>query len=46
MEMEMMAPEISKSALVIVDMQNDFVHPDGAFAVLAQEKPDKSTCRS
>jgi ureidoacrylate peracid hydrolase len=40
MEMEMMGPEISKSALVIVDMQNDFVHPDGAFAVLAQEKPD------
>ena len=40
MKMEMMGPDISKSALVIVDMQNDFVHPDGAFAVLAQEKPD------
>lgn len=33
-------PEIDKSALVIVDMQNDFVHPDGGFAHLAREHPD------
>jgi nicotinamidase-related amidase len=29
-----------KSALVIVDMQNDFVHPDGGFARLAREHPE------
>jgi nicotinamidase-related amidase len=33
-------PEIDKSALIIVDMQNDFVHPDGGFAHLAREHPD------
>ena len=33
-------PEIDRSALVIVDMQNDFVHPDGGFAHLAREHPD------
>jgi nicotinamidase-related amidase len=32
-------PEIGKSALIIVDMQNDFVHPDGGFAHLAREQP-------
>jgi nicotinamidase-related amidase len=36
-----MGPDISKSALVIVDMQNDFVHPDGAFAHRARENPGK-----
>jgi nicotinamidase-related amidase len=30
-------PEIGKSALVIVDMQNDFVHPDGGFGHIARE---------
>jgi len=28
MEIAMMGPEIGKSALIIVDMQNDFVHSD------------------
>ena len=32
-----MGPDISRSALIIVDMQNDFLHPDGSFAQLAQE---------
>jgi ureidoacrylate peracid hydrolase len=35
-----MGPEIDKSALIIVDMQNDFVHPEGGFAHLARETPD------
>jgi nicotinamidase-related amidase len=34
-------PDISKSALVIVDMQNDFVHPDGYLADRAREVPDR-----
>jgi nicotinamidase-related amidase len=33
-------PDITKSALVIVDMQNDFVHPEGGFAYRARENPD------
>lgn len=33
-------PEIDRSALIIVDMQNDFVHEDGAFAHRAREKPE------
>lgn len=32
--------DITRSALVIVDMQNDFVHPDGGFAVRAREHPE------
>jgi ureidoacrylate peracid hydrolase len=36
----MMGPEIGKSALIIVDMQNDFVHPDGGFACIAREIPE------
>ena len=36
----MTGPEIDKSALIVVDMQNDFVHPDGGFARIAQENPD------
>jgi len=32
--------EIGKSALVIVDMQNDFVHSDGRLAHRARENPD------
>lgn len=35
-----MGPDISKSALVIVDMQNDFLHPDGSFAQRAREHPE------
>jgi ureidoacrylate peracid hydrolase len=34
-------PEIGKSALIVVDMQNDFVHPDGGFACKAREAPEK-----
>ena len=36
----MMGPDIDKSALLIVDMQNDFVHPEGGFARLAREAPE------
>jgi ureidoacrylate peracid hydrolase len=39
MEIAMMGPEIDKSALIIVDMQNDFVHPEGGFAHVAREAP-------
>jgi hypothetical protein len=28
-----MGPEIDKSALIIVDMQNDFIHPDGDVGI-------------
>jgi ureidoacrylate peracid hydrolase len=35
-----MGPEIGKSALLIVDMQNDFLHPDGDFAHSARETPE------
>jgi ureidoacrylate peracid hydrolase len=40
MEIAMMGPEIDKSALIIVDMQNDFVHPEGSFAHVARETPE------
>jgi ureidoacrylate peracid hydrolase len=33
-------PEIGKSALIIVDMQNDFLHPEGSFAQHAREAPE------
>src|SRR5467141_3935908 len=33
-------PEIDKSALIIVDMQNDFVHRDGSFSHIAREHPE------
>ena len=36
----MLGPEIDKSALLIVDMQNDFVHPEGGFAHHARETPE------
>jgi len=39
MKSTMMGPEIDKSALIIVDMQNDFVHPEGGFAHIAREAP-------
>jgi ureidoacrylate peracid hydrolase len=32
--------EIGKSALIVVDMQNDFVHPEGALAYRARENPE------
>jgi len=37
----MRGPEIDTSALIIVDMQNDFVHPEGGFAHRAPEAPKK-----
>ena len=41
MEFAMQEPDPSKSALIIVDMQNDFVHPDGGFARCARENPER-----
>jgi hypothetical protein len=32
--------DLSRSALIIVDMQNDFLHADGSFAHIAREHPD------
>jgi nicotinamidase-related amidase len=37
---ETMGPDIARSALIIVDMQNDFLHPDGSFAHAARERPE------
>ncbi len=33
-------PDFTSSALIVVDMQNDFVHAEGAFAQRARENPD------
>jgi nicotinamidase-related amidase len=33
-------PDIGKSALIIVDMQNDFLHRDGNFNHIAPEHPE------
>ena len=35
-----MGPDITRSALIIVDMQNDFLHPDGSFSRMATEHPE------
>jgi ureidoacrylate peracid hydrolase len=40
MAIAMAGAEIGKSALIIVDMQNDFVHRDGGFACSARETPE------
>ena len=32
--------EIHKSALIIVDMQNGFLHRDGSFSHFAREHPE------
>ncbi len=32
--------DLSRSALIVVDMQNDFLHGDGSFAHIAREHPD------
>ena len=40
MAIAIMGPEIDRSALIIVDMQNDFVHPEGGFALGARELPE------
>lgn len=39
-------PEIGKSALIIVDMQNDLVHPEGDVGVRAREKWSFTTASS
>ena len=47
MPMAIGGAEINRSALIIVDMQNDFLHPDGGFSYLAGNTPKQiSTCRS
>jgi len=40
MKMASFGSDISKSALVIVDMQNDFLHRDGNFSHIAREHPE------
>ncbi len=40
MQVEPQGPDIEKSALLIVDMQNDFLHRDGSFAHVARENPE------
>src|SRR6187431_1548356 len=40
MQGDVLGPDISRSALIIVDMQNDFLHPDGSFGRLAAEHPE------
>jgi nicotinamidase-related amidase len=38
-----MGPEIDKSTLIIVDMQNDFIHPDSDVGNRARENPETGT---
>ena len=33
-------PEIARAALIVVNAQNDFMHPDGAFTHVAREQPE------
>lgn len=40
-----MEADITKSALIIVDMQNDFLHEEGRFSKLAKESPEKGIDR-
>jgi ureidoacrylate peracid hydrolase len=35
-----MGSDITRSALIIVDMQNDFLHPDGSLGRRAAERPE------
>lgn len=37
METAIRGPDIEKSALLVVDMQNDFVHAEGGFACKSRE---------
>lgn len=39
--MQPAGPDITRSALIIVDMQNDFLHPDGGFGRRARANPEK-----
>jgi nicotinamidase-related amidase len=34
---EIMGSEMARSALILADMQNDFLHPDRSFAHIASE---------
>jgi ureidoacrylate peracid hydrolase len=34
------SPDINKSALIIIDMQNDFLHREGNFSHIAREHPE------
>jgi nicotinamidase-related amidase len=38
--MQQPGPDIARAALVVVDMQNDFVHPEGGFAHRARANPE------
>ena len=40
MALSPMGPDITRSALIIVDIQNDFLHPDGSFGRRATEHPE------
>ena len=40
MQSPSVGPDITRSALNIVDMQNDFLHPDGSFSRMATEHPE------
>src|SRR5207237_9125652 len=42
MAMAVKGAEIDRSALIIVDMQNDFLHRDGSFCHIAREHPEFS----
>jgi ureidoacrylate peracid hydrolase len=42
MSATMSGPDIRTSALIVVDMQNDFVHPDGHFGFFAREFPERN----
>jgi len=40
MQTENSGTDISRSALLIVDMQNDFLHPAGSFGHIARQHPE------
>jgi hypothetical protein len=40
MQVKIRGGDISRSALIIVDMQNDFLHQDGNFLNIAREHPE------
>jgi len=43
--MSTIGPDIKKSALIVVDMQNDFLHEKGVFSKMAKEHPEKKIDR-
>jgi nicotinamidase-related amidase len=42
MALDMAGPDLQRSALIVVDMQNDFLHADGAFGRLAVDAPERA----